>query len=58
MRKAYPTLFHDIIQNPYNTRDSVVLSGEGCNIPIFGPTIYRHEPINHDDYIDVLFYIG
>ena len=29
-----------------------------CNILSFGPTIYRHEPIEHDDYIDVLFYIG
>ena len=29
-----------------------------CNIPNFGPTIYRQEPINHDDYIYVLFYIG
>ena len=29
-----------------------------CNIPNFGPTIYRHELIDHDDYIDVLFYIG
>ena len=25
------------------------------NILNFGPTIYRHEPIDHDDYIDVLF---
>ena len=25
------------------------------NVPNFGPTIYRHEPIDHDDYIDVLF---
>ena len=31
---------------------------EYCNIPNFGPTIYRHEPIDHDDYIDVLFYVG
>ena len=38
--------------------DGVVLSGEGCNILNFGHTIYRHEPIDHDDYIDVLFYIG
>ena len=58
MRKAYPVLFHDIIKSPQNTRDSVVLSREGCNIFNFGPTIYRHEPINHDDYIDVLLYIG
>ena len=29
-----------------------------CNIPNFGHTIYRHEPINHAHYIDVLFYIG
>ena len=27
-----------------------------CNIQNFGPTIYRHEPIDHDDYIDVLFF--
>ena len=26
-----------------------------CNIPNFGPTIYMHEPIEHDDYTDVLF---
>ena len=26
-----------------------------CNISNFGPTIYRHEPIDHNDYIDVLF---
>ena len=26
-----------------------------CNIPNFGSTIYRHEPIDHDDYIDALF---
>ena len=26
-----------------------------CNIPNFGPTIYRHEPIDHDVYIDALF---
>ena len=26
-----------------------------CNIMNFGPTIYRHDPIDHDDYIDVLF---
>ena len=25
-----------------------------CNILNFGPTIYRHEPIDHDDYIDGL----
>ena len=29
-----------------------------CNVPNFGPTIYKHEPIDHDDYIDVLFNIG
>ena len=58
MRKAYPTLFHDIIQSLENTMDSVVLCWEGCNILNFGPTIYRHEPIDHDDYTDVLFYIG
>ena len=32
MREAYPALFHDFIPSPYNTRDDVVLSGEGCNI--------------------------
>ena len=26
-----------------------------CNISNFGPAIYRHELIDHDDYIDVLF---
>ena len=26
-----------------------------CNVLNFGPTIYRHEPIDDDDYIDVLF---
>ena len=36
-------------------RDGVVLSREGCNIPSSGPTIYRHEIIDHDNYIDVLF---
>ena len=58
MRKAYLALFHDIIESPKNTRDGVVLRGEGCNILKFGPTIYRNEAIDHDDYIDVLFYIG
>ena len=58
MRKDYPTLFHDIIQSPQNIRDGVVLSEEGCNVLNFGPTIYRHRAIDHDDYIDVLFYIG
>ena len=27
------------------------------NILNFGPTIYRHEPIDQDDYTDDLFYI-
>ena len=58
MRMAYPALFHGIIQSPQNTKYGVVLSGEGCNIPNFGPSIYRHELINHDDYYDVLLYIG
>ena len=44
MRKAYPTLFHDFILSPYNTRDSVVLRREGCNIPNFVPDTYGHEP--------------
>ena len=56
MRKAYPTLFHDIIvSSPQNTRDGIVLSEEGCNIPNFGPNTYRHVPIDYDDYLDVLF---
>ena len=55
MRKAYPTLFHDIIRSPEKTKDGVVLSREGCNILIFGPTIYRHDPVDHDDYTNVLF---
>ena len=55
MRKAYPALFHDIIQSPQKTRDGVVLSGEGCNILNFGSISYRHEPNDHEDYIDILF---
>ena len=55
MRKAYPALFHDIILSPYNTRDVVVLSEEGCNTPNFGPNTYRYVPIDYDDYLDVLF---
>ena len=55
MRKDFPFLFHDIIQCPQNTKDDVVLSGEGCDIPNLGCTIYRHEPIDHDEYIDFLF---
>ena len=43
MRKAYPTLFHDVIVSPYNTKDGVVLSGEGCNILNFGPNTYGLE---------------
>ena len=34
---------------------AIRLQGDSCNISNFGPTIYRHEPIDHDDYIDVLF---
>ena len=26
-----------------------------CNIPNFGPNIYRHVPIDYDNYLDVLF---
>ena len=26
-----------------------------CNILNVGSTIYRHQPLDHDDYIDVLF---
>ena len=44
MRKAYPSLFHDFISSPQNTKDGVILSGEGCNIPKFGPNTYEHEP--------------
>ena len=58
MRKAYPALFHDIIQSPQNTRHNVVLSGEGCNILTFGPKTYKHVLIDYDDSLDVLFYIG
>ena len=28
------------------------------NCTMFVTPFYRHEPIDHDDYIDVLFYIG
>ena len=55
MRKAYPALFHDAIMSPQNTKDGVFLSGEGCNIPNFGPNTYRNVPIDYDDYLDVLF---
>ena len=58
MRKAYPALFHDVIPSPYNTKGGVVLIREGCNIPNFGPNTYRHMPIDYDDYLDVLFFIG
>ena len=54
MRKAYPSLFHDFIQSPLNTRDSVVLSEEGCNISNLGPNSYRHEPIDYD--VILIFY--
>ena len=58
MRKDYLTLFHDIIWSLQNTRDSVVLSREGCNIPNFETNPYMHVPVNYDDYVDVLFYIS
>ena len=48
MRKAYPALFHDVILSPQNTRNGVVLRGEGCNILNFGPNTYSHEPIDYD----------
>ena len=35
-----------------------IIENTGVISQNFGPTTYRHEPINHDDYIDVLFYIG
>ena len=53
MRKSYPTLFHDVILSPQNTRDGVFLSGEGCNILDFGLNTYRHVPIDYDDYLNV-----
>ena len=58
MRNDYPALFHDAIPSHKNTRDDVVLSKEGCNIPHFGPKTYRHVPIDYDDYLYVLFYDG
>ena len=57
MRKAYLALFNDVILSPWNTRDGVVLSGEGCNISNFGPNTYRHEPIDYD-VILMFLYIG
>ena len=57
MRKDYPALFHDVIQSPWNTRDDVVISREGCNILNFGPNIYRHEPIDYDVILMDYFYI-
>ena len=38
-----------------NTNTSFHISKAMCNIPNFRTTIYGHEPIDHDDYIDVLF---
>ena len=55
MRNYYRTLFHDINHSSQKTMDCVVLSRKGCNIPNFRPTIFKHERIDHDDYIDVLF---
>ena len=55
MRKDFPALFHDVILCPQNTRDGVVLSREGCNVPNFEPNNYRHVPLDYDDYLDVLF---
>ena len=48
MREAYPTLFHDFIPNPWNTRDGVVLSREGCNILNFDLTLMVISPIDYD----------
>ena len=48
MRKAYPSLFHDFISSPYNTRDGVVLSGEGCNILNFDLTLMGIIPMDYD----------
>ena len=39
-------------------QEEITKARDFCNVPNFGPTIYRHKPIDHDDYIDVLFYIG
>ena len=54
MRNFYPTLFHDVIRIPQNTKDNVVLSKEGCNILTFGHNTYRHEPIDYD--VMLIFY--
>ena len=35
-----------------------ISSNGDYNVLNFVPTIYRHKPIDHDDHIDVLFYIG
>ena len=53
--KVLASLFHDVILSPWNTRNDVVLSREGCNIPSFGPNTHRHVLIDYDDYLDVLF---
>ena len=55
MIKAYLALFHDVILSPYNTKDGVVLSGEGCNIPNFRLNTYRHDPIDYG--VILMFYI-
>ena len=56
MREAYPSLFHDFIPSPQNTRDGVVLGGEGCNIPNFKLTLMGISPIDYD--VTLMFYFG
>ena len=55
MRKAYSTLFHDFIMSPYNTRDAVVPSGEGCNILNVDLTLIDIRPIYYD--VTLRFYL-
>ena len=38
--------------------DAPLADQYGCNILNFVPNTYRHVPIDYDDYLDVLFYIG
>ena len=47
MRKDYPSLFHDFILSPYNMRDGVVLSDEGCNITNFDLKFMGINPIDY-----------
>ena len=40
---------------PWNTRDDVVLSGEGCNVPNFDLTLMGISPISYD--VTLTFYL-